>query len=74
VARYSESILPAARETLDMINAGYQQGQLEFIQVLAAQQTYAQANLTYLEDLETAWKKWAEIEGLLVGTLSDGAE
>jgi cobalt-zinc-cadmium efflux system outer membrane protein len=74
VARYSESILPAARETLDMINAGYQQGQLEYIQVLAAQQTYARANLTYLQDLETAWKKWAEIEGLLAGTVTDGME
>jgi cobalt-zinc-cadmium efflux system outer membrane protein len=74
VARYSESILPAARETLDMINAGYEQGQLEFIQVLAAQQTYSTANLTYLQDLETAWKKWAQIDGLLVGTVPDGTE
>jgi cobalt-zinc-cadmium efflux system outer membrane protein len=74
VARYSESILPAARETLEMINAGYEQGELEFIQVLSAQQTYANASLTYLQDLETAWKRWAEIEGLLVGTLADGTE
>jgi len=71
VERYAESILPAARESLELINAGYQQGELDYVQVLSVQQTYAQANLAYLQDLETAWKKWAQIESFLVGPLPD---
>jgi hypothetical protein len=57
-----------------MTSQGYQQGGLEYLQLLSVQQMYAQANVAYLRDLETAWKKWAEIEGLLVGTVSAGAE
>jgi cobalt-zinc-cadmium efflux system outer membrane protein len=68
---YAARVLPVARESLDITNSGYQEGELDFLAVLSVQQTFAQANLTYLQDLETAWKKWAEIEGLLVGTLDD---
>jgi outer membrane protein, heavy metal efflux system len=70
VARYASKVLPAARETLDMISAGYQHGELDYVQVLTVQQTYAAKNLSYLQDLETAWKQWAEIDGLMVGDLA----
>jgi cobalt-zinc-cadmium efflux system outer membrane protein len=69
--RYADKVLPTARETLQMMNAGYQDGELDYLQVLSIQQTYAQQNLSYLKDVETAWKKWAEIDGLLVGPLSE---
>jgi cobalt-zinc-cadmium efflux system outer membrane protein len=72
--KYAESVLPLARESLDATNAGYREGELDYLAVLTAQQTYADKNLAYLQDLETAWKKWAEIEGLLVGTLPDPVE
>jgi cobalt-zinc-cadmium efflux system outer membrane protein len=68
---YAERVLPVAKESLDITNSGYQEGELDYLEVLSVQRTYAQANLSYLQDLETAWKKWAEIEGLLVGTLND---
>lgn len=71
VLRYAEQILPVARESLDIMNAGYQQGELEYLQLLMMQQTYAEKSLAYLGDLEMAWQKWAEIEGLMVGTLPD---
>jgi cobalt-zinc-cadmium efflux system outer membrane protein len=67
--KYAAKVLPVARETLEIMNAGYQERELEYVQVLSMQQTYAQQNLSYLQDLETAWKKWAEIDGLLVGPL-----
>jgi cobalt-zinc-cadmium efflux system outer membrane protein len=70
--KYSEKVLPVARETLEIMNAGYRDGELDYLQVLSIQQTYAQQNLSYLQDLETAWKKWAEIDGLLVGALPVG--
>lgn len=69
VNKYAGKILPAARETLDMINTGYQHGELDYVQVLTVQQTYAAKNLSYLQDLETAWKQFAEIDGLMVGEL-----
>jgi cobalt-zinc-cadmium efflux system outer membrane protein len=69
VTKYASKVLPAARETLEMISKGYQLGQLDYVQVLTVQQTYAAKNLSYLQDLETAWKEWAEIDGLLVGDL-----
>ncbi len=70
VAKYKETILPAAKETLDLVNTGYQQGELDYVQVLSVQQTYAAKNLAYLRDLETAWQQWAEIDGYLVGEVS----
>jgi cobalt-zinc-cadmium efflux system outer membrane protein len=73
VTTYAEKVLPVARETLDITSAGYREGEIEFIQVLAVQQTYAQKNLSYLQDLEAAWKNWAEIDGLLVGPVSASA-
>ncbi len=72
--RYAEKVLPVARESLDLTAAGYREGELDYISLLAAQQTYAEKNLAYLQDLETAWKKWAEIDGLLVGPLPDRSE
>jgi cobalt-zinc-cadmium efflux system outer membrane protein len=73
VTRYTGKVLPAAQETLDTINKGYQQGQLDYLQVLTVQQTYASKNLSYLQDLETAWKEWAEIDGLLVGDVGEAS-
>jgi cobalt-zinc-cadmium efflux system outer membrane protein len=70
VTRYTEKILPAAKETLGLINLGYQQGELDYLQVLSVQQTYAAKNLSYLADLTTAWKEWAEIDGFLVGEVA----
>src|SRR5207244_820792 len=73
VARYAGKVLPAAQETLDLVNAGYKQGELDYVQVLTIQQSYAAKNLSYLQDLETAWKQWAEIDGLLVGDLAQSS-
>jgi cobalt-zinc-cadmium efflux system outer membrane protein len=68
---YAEKVLPVAKESLDIISAGYQEGELDYLSVLSIQQTYAEKNLAYLTDLELAWKRWAEIEGLLVGVLEE---
>ncbi len=73
VVMYQETILPAARESLDMVAKAYEQGELEYLEVLTVQQTYTQKNVAYLQDVETAWKRWAEIEGLLVGVLADNS-
>ncbi|MGD9636156.1 MAG: TolC family protein [Pirellulales bacterium] len=72
VAKYNESILPAARQSLDLVSKAYEQGELEYLDILAIQRTYTERNLDYLRNLESAWKKWAEIDGLLVGPLMNG--
>jgi len=72
VAKYSESILPAARQSLDLVTQAYQQGELAYLDILATQRTYTEKNLDYLNDLELAWKKWALIDGQLVGPLPEG--
>jgi hypothetical protein len=63
-------ILPAAKETLDLINEGCTRGPLVYVQVYNVQQIYANKNLAYLQDLEAAWRRWAEIDGFLVGDVS----
>jgi cobalt-zinc-cadmium efflux system outer membrane protein len=70
---YAEKVLPVAKESLDIISAGYQEGELDYLSVLSIQQTYAEKSLAYLTDLESAWKRWAEIEGLMVGVLEPAA-
>jgi cobalt-zinc-cadmium efflux system outer membrane protein len=70
VAKYTESILPAARESFDLTSKAYEQGELEYLDLLNTQRTYTEKNLAYLADLGAAWTKWAEIDGLLVGPLS----
>ena len=69
VAKYSESILPAAKQSLDLVTQAYQQGELAYLDILSTQRTYTEKNLDYLNDLETAWKQWALIDGQLVGQL-----
>ena len=44
VAKYTDKILPAAKESLDMINTGYQQGELDYGQVLIVQRTISGRN------------------------------
>lgn len=74
VARYSDKIIPTAAKSLEITNRAYEQGELDYLQVLTVQTAYTQSNLSYLQDLEAAWKKWAEIDALLVGPLANGAE
>jgi cobalt-zinc-cadmium efflux system outer membrane protein len=72
VARYVETILPATRQSLEMVTAAYQQGELDYLQLITSQQTYTSKNLSYLEDLETAWRMWARIESRLVEDAAGG--
>ena len=74
VTKFADSILPAAKQSLDLVSQAYEQGELGYLEILATQRTYTEKNLAYLDDLETAWKQWAEIDGLLVGPLPEGSE
>ncbi len=73
VAKYSESILPAAKQSLELVAQAYQQGEVAYLDILTTQQIYTEKSLDYLNDLEIAWKQWALIDGQLVGPLPEGS-
>lgn len=65
-ATYAEKILPRAKRTFDLVQAGYQQGEVGYLDLLTAQQTYFQTNLTYLDAVGALWQSYFTIDGLLL--------
>lgn len=66
VRRYSNNILPSARESLELVRAGYRQGGFSFLTLLTAQRTYFQTNLAYLDALQNLRASQVAIDGLLL--------
>ena len=66
VETYQSKILPKAKETYALVAKGYQEGEVDFLQLLTIQRTYSGDNLDYLEKLQQLWRKHVEIEGMLV--------
>ncbi len=66
VERYSQNVLPTAKESLDLIVAGYRQGEFPYLTLLTAQRTYFRVNLTYLESLRALRTSTIAIEGLML--------
>ena len=69
VQAYQEKILPIANETVQLLMKGYEAGEIEVLELLVAQRTLFQSQLSYLQNLRTLWLQTAAIEGLL---LDDG--
>jgi outer membrane protein, heavy metal efflux system len=67
VKRYNDKIKPAAEKSLKYTNLGFEGNQVDYAQAYNVQQTYSAKSLSYVEDLETAWQQWAEIDGFLLG-------
>ena len=73
VERYSTEILPDAKDSLELITAGYTQGEFDYNRLLLAQRTYFQNNINYLAALREWWTAKLQIDGLLLsGGLSRG--
>jgi cobalt-zinc-cadmium efflux system outer membrane protein len=73
VDRYSQSILPNAKKSLDLVTVGYRQGEFNFLTLLTAQRTYFQTNLAYLSAVRELRESTIVIEGLLItGEQSSG--
>ncbi len=66
VERYSQKVLPTAKESLDLIVAGYRQGEFPYLTLLTAQRTYFRVNLTYLDGLRDLRANTIAIDGLLL--------
>ena len=63
---YDSEIIPKAKQTLDLVSKGYREGGIDFLQLLTAQRTYSQINLTYLRQLQQVWRQNIEIKGMLL--------
>ncbi|WP_442483370.1 TolC family protein [Aeoliella sp. SH292] len=73
-SKYAEDILPRSQQTLDLVGQAFEHGEVGYLDLLAAQQTYSQTNLDYLNALEQAWQSYVLIDGLLLdGSLDNGA-
>jgi cobalt-zinc-cadmium efflux system outer membrane protein len=64
--RYRTAILPKTRETYQLSLKAYQGGQFEYLRVLQAQRSVAEANLEYVRSLSELWRSASEIAGLLL--------
>ncbi|MBM4074063.1 MAG: TolC family protein [Planctomycetes bacterium] len=64
VRRYSEKIVPKAREGVTIIQEGFSQGQFDFLRLLQAQRTLVEATLGYIDALEARWLAAAEMAGI----------
>lgn len=61
-----EGILDNARASLDLVQRGYEAGELDYLDLITAQRTNAQTNLTFLEALAELRAAEIEINGLLL--------
>jgi cobalt-zinc-cadmium efflux system outer membrane protein len=65
VDRFEQVVVPSAQELQDISAQLYRQGQVEFLIYLNAQRALLEANLDYLNALESRWTAAAEVAGLL---------
>jgi cobalt-zinc-cadmium efflux system outer membrane protein len=63
---YTDSILPDARESLELTRTGYREGEFGYLDLLVAQTTYFDVSLNSLERLKELWVSSVELEGLLL--------
>jgi len=70
--RYSKRMVPRARRSLKLVTDGYEQGQVEYLTLLNAQQTYLEVNLSYLDSLRELRAASSVIDGqLLTNSLAE---
>lgn len=71
VTAYRKTLLPKAKESLELTGKGFRQRELSYLELLTAQQTYFSICVNYMDSLELLWISATRIEGLL---LSDGLD
>ena len=72
VERYEKSILPKAKETLELMQEAQIAGEFDFLRVLTARRAYFDANIKYIAALGQLAQANSKIDGLLLsGGLSN---
>ena len=70
--RYSERMIPRSKQSLELVTAGYEKGQVEYLTLLSAQQTYVQVNLSHLDALRELQTAVSILNGqLLINSLGE---
>ena len=64
--RYSKRMVPRAERSLKLVTDGYQKGQVKYLTLLTAQQTFLQVNLSYLDSLRELRTAASIIDGQLL--------
>lgn len=71
VTMYTNHLLPAAQETLDLAEDAYRVGEQDFVQLLVTRRTYFDSNLAYIAACAQLATAQAQIDGyLLTGALN----
>ena len=71
VNRYRERILPKAQRSLDLVTVGFEKGQVKYLTLLTAQQTFVEVSLAHLDATRELRVAEAMIDGqLLTGSLA----
>jgi cobalt-zinc-cadmium efflux system outer membrane protein len=74
VEAYGTGILPDAQESLDLVQLGFENAELSYLDVLDGRRTLLEANLRYLDALARLRRAATAIEGLLLtGSLGQRA-
>ena len=63
---YADDILPRSTRTLELVRSAFDQGEVGYLELLTAQQTFSQTNLGYLDALGRLWNSYLQIDGLLL--------
>lgn len=66
VERYGQKIVPRAKESLNIVTNAYEQGEVDYLTLLIAQETYLQVSLSHLDALRELRVSSAIIEGQLL--------
>lgn len=66
VEKYASEILPNAQTSLELVTAGYRQGEFNYVTLLTAQRTFFQVNLAYVEAIRDLRSATVAIEGNLL--------
>ena len=74
VETYTNTILPNAQASLDLIGTGYREGEFGYLTLLTAQRTFFDVNLSYLANLRELWTRSVELEGMLLHGGLEGPE
>jgi outer membrane protein, heavy metal efflux system len=65
VAKYQKEILPKSRESVELTQRLYEQGQIDFLRLLQAQKTLNEVNLGYIDAHAARWDAAADLGNLL---------
>lgn len=64
--RYKTAIIPKSQQTYELAFKAYQGGEFEYLRVLQAQRTVAEARLEYVRSLSEMWRSASAIAGLML--------